>query len=61
MTGLQGGTSITDLHLATGLLPDLTVRSAGRPQRGPWPLLVNTVITTIVLGAAFLLRRRTCP
>lgn len=24
-----------------GLLPDLTVRSAGRPQRGPWPMLLN--------------------
>jgi hypothetical protein len=46
---------------ATGLLPDLTIRSAGRPQRGPWPLLVNAVITTVVLGAAFLLWRGTRP
>jgi putative transposase len=52
---------ISDLHLATGLLPDLTIRSAGRPQRGPWPLLVNAVFTTVVLGAAFLLWRGTRP
>ncbi|MEU8260409.1 hypothetical protein AB0C02_07285 [Micromonospora sp. NPDC048999] len=52
---------ITDLHLATGLLPDLTVRSAGRPQRGPWPLLLDAVIAAVVLGAAFLVWRRTRP
>ncbi|WP_406068728.1 hypothetical protein [Micromonospora sp. NBC_01638] len=50
-----------DLHLATGLLPDLTVRSAGRPQRGPRPMLVNAVIGVVVLGTAFLLWRRTRP
>ncbi|WP_405117123.1 hypothetical protein OG559_26720 [Micromonospora sp. NBC_01405] len=43
-----------DLHLATGLLPDLIVRSAGRPRRGPLPMIVSAV----VLGAAFLLWRR---
>ncbi|MFG2054312.1 WD40 repeat domain-containing protein [Micromonospora sp. NPDC048930] len=47
-----------DLHLATGLLPDLTVRNAGRPQRGPWPMLVNAVLGVLVLGAAYLLWRR---
>ncbi|MGW1059155.1 hypothetical protein [Micromonospora rubida] len=45
---------IADLHLATGLLPNLTVRSAGLPRRGPRPVLVSAV----VLGAAFLLWRR---
>ncbi|MEU2610605.1 hypothetical protein ABZ570_03305 [Micromonospora sp. NPDC007271] len=45
---------VVDLHLATGLLTDLTVRSAGRPQRGPWPTLLNAAV---VLGAAFLLWR----
>ncbi|MER7335202.1 MULTISPECIES: hypothetical protein [unclassified Micromonospora] len=49
---------VFDLHVATGLLPELTVRSAGRPQRGPWPMLVNAVIGVVVLGAAFLLWRR---
>ncbi|MEV4480103.1 hypothetical protein [Micromonospora coxensis] len=48
-----------DLHLATGLLPDLTVRSAGRAQRGPWPMLLNAVIGVVVLGSAYLLWRRT--
>ncbi|WP_030487076.1 hypothetical protein [Micromonospora chokoriensis] len=52
---------IFDLHLATGLLPDLTVRSAGRPQRGPWPMLVNVVLGVAVLGVAFLLRSRIRP
>ncbi|MGW5670234.1 hypothetical protein [Micromonospora sp. NPDC003776] len=50
-----------DLHVATGLLPDLTVRDAGRPQRGPWPRVVNAVIAVVVLGAAFLLWRRIRP
>ncbi|MFU8876325.1 WD40 repeat domain-containing protein [Micromonospora sp. SL4-19] len=49
---------IFDLHLATGLLPDLAVRSAGRPQRGPWQMLVNAVIGVGLVGAAFLLWRR---
>ncbi|MFR9775390.1 hypothetical protein ACL02O_04945 [Micromonospora sp. MS34] len=49
---------LVDLHLATGLLPDLTVRNAGRPQRGPWPRVVNAVVAVGVLGAAFLLWRR---
>lgn len=49
---------IFDLHLASGLLPDLTLRSAGGPQRGPWPMLVKAVIGVLVLGATFLLLRR---
>ncbi|PZF96246.1 WD40 repeat domain-containing protein [Micromonospora deserti] len=52
---------ISDLHLATGLLPELTVRSAGRPRRGPWPMIVNAVIGVVVLGAAFLVWRRIRP
>ncbi|MEU7751215.1 hypothetical protein [Micromonospora sp. NPDC049171] len=47
-----------DLHLATGLLPDLTVRTAGRPRRGPWPTPVNAVLGVVVLGVALLLWRR---
>ncbi|SCE72094.1 hypothetical protein GA0074695_0579 [Micromonospora viridifaciens] len=50
---------IFDLHLATGLLSDLAVRSAGRPQRGPWPVLLNAAVGVVVLGAAFLVWRRT--
>ena len=52
---------LADLHLAAGLLPDLTVRNAGRPQRGPWPMLANAVIGVVVLGAALLLWRRIRP
>jgi dipeptidyl aminopeptidase/acylaminoacyl peptidase len=48
---------VFDLHLAAGLLPDLTIRSAGRPQRGPWPLFLNTILGAAVLGAAYLLWR----
>ncbi|MEH1168472.1 hypothetical protein V6V47_24110 [Micromonospora sp. CPCC 205539] len=50
---------IYDLDVATGLLPDLTVRSAGRPNRGPQRMLVSAVIGGgVVLGAALLLWRR---
>lgn len=47
-----------DLHLTTGLLPDLTVRNAGRPQRGPRPMLVDALIGVVVLGGALLFWRR---
>jgi hypothetical protein len=50
-----------DLHLATGLLPDLTVRHAGRPQRGPRPMLVDALIGVVILGGALLLWRRIRP
>ncbi|MET8835937.1 hypothetical protein ABZV78_18725 [Micromonospora sp. NPDC004540] len=50
-----------DLHLATGLLPELGVRHSGRPQRGPWPTLLTAVLGVVVLGAAFLLWRRQRP
>ncbi|MEU7848280.1 hypothetical protein AB0B69_12785 [Micromonospora parva] len=50
---------VFDLHLAAGLLPELTVRDAGRPQRGPWPTPVNVVVAVAVLGAGYLLWRRT--
>jgi WD40 repeat protein len=49
---------VFDLQLATGLLPDLTVRHAGRPQRGPWPAPVTVPVAFTVIGAALLLRRR---
>ncbi|MEU5723501.1 hypothetical protein [Micromonospora sp. NPDC047738] len=52
------GCQVFDLHLATGLLTDLTVRHAGRPHRGPWPMVLNAVVGVVVLGAAFLLWRR---
>jgi hypothetical protein len=54
----EAGLRNEPLHLATGLLPDLTVRHAGRPQRGPLPALVNVAIGVAVLGVAFLLWRR---
>lgn len=49
-----------DLHLATGLLPELAVRPAGSPQRGPWPLALNAAVAAVVLGAGLLiwLRKR---
>ncbi|MFE9693223.1 hypothetical protein [Micromonospora sp. NPDC005806] len=49
---------IFDLHLATGLLTDLTVQRANRAHRGPWPMALNGVVGVVVLGAAFLLWRR---
>ncbi|MGS2619856.1 hypothetical protein ACVCAH_36070 [Micromonospora sp. LZ34] len=49
---------VSDLRLATGLLPDLTVRPAGRPQRGPWPLALTIPVATVFLGTALLLGRR---
>ncbi|MEV4539667.1 hypothetical protein AB0J82_38420 [Asanoa sp. NPDC049518] len=53
---------VFDLHLATGLLPELTVRDAGRPQRGsPWPTLVATIITVALAGAGYLVWRRIKP
>ncbi|MFC4022024.1 hypothetical protein ACFOW4_29370 [Micromonospora sp. GCM10011542] len=58
--GLQG-CELADLHLAAGLLPDLTVRDAGRPRRGPRQLVAHAVIGVVVLGAAFLLWRRARP
>jgi hypothetical protein len=49
---------VYDLQLATGLLPDLSVRDAGRPQRGPWPTVLTTPVASVILGAALLLWRR---
>ncbi|GAA1883136.1 hypothetical protein GCM10009687_59310 [Asanoa iriomotensis] len=50
---------VFDLHLATGLLPDLTVRDAGNPQRGGvGPIIVNSLVVATLLGAAYLLWRR---
>ncbi|MEV4619213.1 hypothetical protein AB0J74_10970 [Asanoa sp. NPDC049573] len=49
---------VFDLHLATGLLPDLAARDAGRPQRGgPWPLALNIVAGVAVIAAGWLLWR----
>ncbi|MBD0324104.1 MAG: hypothetical protein ICV72_12070, partial [Aldersonia sp.] len=39
-------------------LPDLTVRHAGRPHRGPWPVIARSAGGVVVLGVAFLLWRR---
>ncbi|MFC4150007.1 hypothetical protein ACFO0M_27455 [Micromonospora mangrovi] len=50
-----------DLHLASGLLSDLTVRNAGRPQRGPLPTIVDALIGVVILGGALLLRWRIRP
>jgi dipeptidyl aminopeptidase/acylaminoacyl peptidase len=52
---------VVDLQLATALLPDLTVRHAGSPDRGPWPWIVLYPAAAVLLaGAAVLwhLRRR---
>ncbi|GAA4685730.1 hypothetical protein [Phytohabitans rumicis] len=49
---------VFDLQLATGLLPDLTVREAGRPRRGPWPATLTIPVAATVVGAALLLWRR---
>ncbi|GAA4565480.1 hypothetical protein GCM10023176_13700 [Micromonospora coerulea] len=49
---------VFDLQLATGLVPDLTVRHAGRPQRGPWPAALTIPVATVVPAAALLLWRR---
>jgi hypothetical protein len=55
-----------ELTVASGLLPDLTVRPAGSPQRGPWPtsmlLLIGipiTVVAVLIVFAGHKLRRRT--
>jgi hypothetical protein len=50
---------VFDLQLATGLLPDLTVRHGGSPQRGPWPITLTIPVAAVVLGTALLLWRRT--
>ncbi|MFC0003801.1 hypothetical protein [Micromonospora siamensis] len=50
---------VFDLHLATGLLPQLTVRDAGRPRRGPWPTPLSGGVGVVLAGAAYLLWRRT--
>ncbi|WP_155385695.1 WD40 repeat domain-containing protein [Catellatospora paridis] len=47
-----------DLHLATGMLPELTVRTAGSPQRGPWPLALSAVVAVVAIGAGLLIWRR---
>ncbi|GAA2615988.1 hypothetical protein GCM10010399_53680 [Dactylosporangium fulvum] len=44
---------VFDLQLATGLLPDLAVRNASRPQRGPWPLALT--VPAVGGGVAVLL------
>ncbi|MEV0717440.1 hypothetical protein [Asanoa sp. NPDC050611] len=48
---------VFDLHLATGLLSEVTVRDADRPRRGglPWPTIVTGAA---LLGVAVLLWRR---
>jgi hypothetical protein len=53
---------VFDLHLATGLLrSDLTVRNAGRPQRGPWPTPLTIAVGVAVLVTGYGLWRRFRP
>ncbi|MGI5246035.1 WD40 repeat domain-containing protein [Dactylosporangium sp. CA-139066] len=47
---------VYDLQLATGLLPDLTVRHARSPDRGPWPWLLRIPIAVALIAAATLFR-----
>jgi len=50
------------LTVAAGLLPELTVRPAGDPDRGPWPtwalLAVAVPLVIVVLVAGWIVRRR---
>jgi hypothetical protein len=50
---------VFDLQLATGLLPEVTVRHAGRPQRGPWPVALTAGVAVAGAGVALLLWRVT--
>jgi hypothetical protein len=43
------------LQLATALLPDLQVREAGAPDRGPWPPVLGVAVALGAAGVAFLL------
>jgi WD40 repeat protein len=49
---------VFDLQLATGLLPHLTVRNAGHPQRGPWPAPLTIPVAFTIIGAGLLIWRR---
>ncbi|MEU7865340.1 WD40 repeat domain-containing protein [Dactylosporangium sp. NPDC049140] len=53
---------VIDLQLAAGLLPDLDVRTARSPDRGPWPWLLRVPVAALLTTAAaltwFLMRRR---
>jgi len=42
---------VNDLHLATGLIGQMTVRRAGPPEYGPWP---PRLVTAFVLAAGIL-------
>jgi hypothetical protein len=42
---------VASLQLAYSLLPDLRVRSAGEPDRGPWPVWLRVSVTVVVLLA----------
>ena len=43
------------VQLAAGLLPDLVVREAGEPDRGPWPTGLRVTVALLTAGAAGLL------
>jgi hypothetical protein len=43
---------VNDLHLATGLIGQLTIRRAGPPERGPWP---QRVVSFTIVAAGILI------
>jgi hypothetical protein len=58
----ETGDEVSGLHVASGLLSDLTVRAPGDVDRGPWPtslaaLLSLTMALVVVLVVVVVLRR----
>ncbi|WP_155368194.1 TolB family protein [Catellatospora vulcania] len=50
-----------EMSVAAGLLPGLSVREAGSPDRGPWPprfRYAALVVFTVLAGVGWLVRRR---
>ncbi|HTJ39802.1 MAG TPA: hypothetical protein VL738_41870 [Dactylosporangium sp.] len=52
---------VYDLQLAAGLLPDLAVRHAGSPDRGPWPWILRIPAAVLLAGALLLWWRLSRP